>query len=350
MSNLPLEVVEMFGQTIAKVVPVTIGLALVFSVLTHFWACNPGKPWWRKRELVTDICYWFFVPLFARVLRIGLLVLGAGVLFNIHDADELIAFYDNGHGPLAELPLWFQAVLFLVLSDFMLYWLHRMFHGGGFWKYHADPSFVRGSGLDFGGALPPRQPVPRNHPRRRLPADGGHFAERHALGRALQHVPFGVRPRQSELDARPVQIRARHARCSTAGITPRWKRAATPILPAPFRSGTSCSGPSGCRKTSCPIIMASTTRRRSRRRLPGNWPIRSGQLGVFRAKWVPVCARTAVTHRRAVRINRAEAGSDREARVSQAPFALRSHIEVRFAPSGAGSAAYRFCRLVNAPG
>src|SRR4029079_16995305 len=22
-------------------------------------------------------------------------------------------------------------------ADFMLYWLHRMFHGGGFWKYHA---------------------------------------------------------------------------------------------------------------------------------------------------------------------------------------------------------------------
>ena len=42
MSSLPLEVVEMFGQTIAKVVPITIVLALVFSVLTHFWACNPG--------------------------------------------------------------------------------------------------------------------------------------------------------------------------------------------------------------------------------------------------------------------------------------------------------------------
>ena len=108
MSNLPLEVVEMLGQTIAKVVPITIVLALVFSVLTHFWACNPGAPWWRKREFVTDICYWFFVPVFARVLRIGLLVLGAGVVFNIHDADTLIAFYDNGHGPLAELPLWLQ--------------------------------------------------------------------------------------------------------------------------------------------------------------------------------------------------------------------------------------------------
>src|SRR3982074_1797080 len=137
MPSLPLEVVEMLCQTIAKVVPITIGLAAVFSVLTHFWACNPGTPWWRKRELVTDICYWFFVPVFARVLRIGLLVLAAGVVFRIYDADELIAFYDNGHGPLSALPLWAQAVLFLVLADFMMYWLHRMFHGVGFWKYHA---------------------------------------------------------------------------------------------------------------------------------------------------------------------------------------------------------------------
>jgi sterol desaturase/sphingolipid hydroxylase (fatty acid hydroxylase superfamily) len=137
MSNLPMEVIEMVGQTMAKVVPVTIGLAVVFSVLAHFWACNPGKPWWRKSELITDICYWFFVPVFARVFRIGLLVLGAGVVFNIHEVADLIAFYDNGHGPLSELPLWVQALLFLVASDFMLYWLHRMFHGGGFWKYHA---------------------------------------------------------------------------------------------------------------------------------------------------------------------------------------------------------------------
>jgi sterol desaturase/sphingolipid hydroxylase (fatty acid hydroxylase superfamily) len=137
MSNLPMEVVEMLGQTIAKVVPVTIVLALIFTVLAHFWACNPGKPWWRKRELVTDVCYWFFVPLFTRVFRIGLLVVGAGLFFNIHDADELIAFYDNGHGPLSTLPLAVQVMLFLVLSDFMLYWLHRMFHGGAFWKYHA---------------------------------------------------------------------------------------------------------------------------------------------------------------------------------------------------------------------
>jgi Fatty acid hydroxylase superfamily len=59
------------------------------------------------------------------------------VVFRIRDADQLIAFYDNGHGPLSTLPLWLRAVLFLGLADFMMYWLHRLFHGGGVRKYHA---------------------------------------------------------------------------------------------------------------------------------------------------------------------------------------------------------------------
>src|ERR1041384_3545010 len=133
--NLPTEVVEMLGQTLAKVLPVTIALALLFSVLAHFWACNPGRPWWRKRELVTDLCYWFLVPLFARVFRIGLLVLGGALLFGIRDADDLIAFYDNGHGPLSTLPLWLQAILFLVAADFMIALLPRRFPRGGLWRY-----------------------------------------------------------------------------------------------------------------------------------------------------------------------------------------------------------------------
>lgn len=137
MSNLPIEVVDMLGQTLAQVLPVALALALLFSVLAHFWACNPGRPWWRKRELVTDLSYWFLVPLFVRVFRIALAVLCAALIFRIHDADALTAFYDNGHGPLAALPVWLQAMLSLVAADFMMYWLHRMFHGGSLWKYHA---------------------------------------------------------------------------------------------------------------------------------------------------------------------------------------------------------------------
>src|SRR5690606_37285851 len=90
------------GDTLIKIVPTTIGLALAFSVLTYFWACNrDAAPWWRKKELVTDICYWFFIPLMARFVRIGLLLMGAAYIFGIKGEDALVAFYDDGHGPLA---------------------------------------------------------------------------------------------------------------------------------------------------------------------------------------------------------------------------------------------------------
>ena len=35
------------------------------------------------------------------------------------------------------MPLWAQAITFLVVADFLLYWFHRLYHGGGLWKYHA---------------------------------------------------------------------------------------------------------------------------------------------------------------------------------------------------------------------
>jgi sterol desaturase/sphingolipid hydroxylase (fatty acid hydroxylase superfamily) len=130
-------VVYQMGETILRIVPVTIVLALVFTVLTRFWACNPGIPWWNKHEIVTDVCYWFAVPLMTRFVRIGLLVLGASLIFGVSGENDLIAFYDNGHGPLSTLPLAVQAILFLIASDFMLYWNHRAFHGGALWKYHA---------------------------------------------------------------------------------------------------------------------------------------------------------------------------------------------------------------------
>ncbi len=125
------------GHTFLKVVPISLALAAVFTVLTTFWACNPGVPWWRKKDAITDICYWFFIPVMARYFRIGLLIAGAAVLFHITTADGLIAFYENGHGPLATLPLAAQMIIFLVGEDFITYWTHRWFHGKQLWKYHA---------------------------------------------------------------------------------------------------------------------------------------------------------------------------------------------------------------------
>ena len=132
-----LSVLQVAGQTMLKIVPITIGMGIVFALLTRWSACNPGRPWWQKREIVTDVCYWFLIPLLARFVRIGLMVMGAAMLFNIHGADALIKFYDNGFGPVGALPLWVQALAFLVVSDFLLYWFHRLYHGAHLWKYHA---------------------------------------------------------------------------------------------------------------------------------------------------------------------------------------------------------------------
>jgi sterol desaturase/sphingolipid hydroxylase (fatty acid hydroxylase superfamily) len=86
---------------------------------------------------MTDLCYWFVVPVFTRFLRIGLLVLGAALLFGITEETQLIAFFDHGHGRWAELPFWVQVAIYLLASDVLLYWSHRLFHGAPLWKYHA---------------------------------------------------------------------------------------------------------------------------------------------------------------------------------------------------------------------
>ena len=67
------------GETLLKIVPTTLALGIVFAVLAHWSACNPAKPWWRKREIVTDMTYWFMIPLGARFVRIGLLIVGAAL-------------------------------------------------------------------------------------------------------------------------------------------------------------------------------------------------------------------------------------------------------------------------------
>ena len=137
MSSEFFSVFVVAGQTVLKILPISIGMGIVFAVLTHWSACNPGKPWWRKREIAVDVIYWFLIPLAARFVRIGLMVMGAAYIYGIHTSEGLIAFYDDGFGPLAALPLWAQALTFLIVSDFLLYWFHRLYHGANLWKYHA---------------------------------------------------------------------------------------------------------------------------------------------------------------------------------------------------------------------
>ena len=148
-----LSVVTVAGETMLKLVPISIAFGIVFAFLTHWSACNPGRPWWRKREIVTDICYWFLIPLAARFVRIGFMVMGAAYLYGIHGADALMKFYDDGFGPLAKLPLWAQALTFLVVSDFLTYWIYRGFHRAEPVEIPCRAPFLGRARLDIGGPL-----------------------------------------------------------------------------------------------------------------------------------------------------------------------------------------------------
>ena len=120
-----------------KVLPWLVGVAVVFGTLSHFSPCNAGRPWWKKRGLGTDLGYWIFTPIFTRYIRIWLTVFLTMWIFHITDGQKIADFYLHGHGWLASLPLWQQSLIYLVGADFAFYWIHRGFHRGMLWKYHA---------------------------------------------------------------------------------------------------------------------------------------------------------------------------------------------------------------------
>jgi sterol desaturase/sphingolipid hydroxylase (fatty acid hydroxylase superfamily) len=100
-------------------------------------ACNPGKVWWRNRGVVVDVCYWLTLQCLAPYLRMGLLIAIATLAMTFATAAEIDDYIHHGHGPLAGLSFWWQVAFYLLASDFLLYWNHRLFHGASLWRYHA---------------------------------------------------------------------------------------------------------------------------------------------------------------------------------------------------------------------
>jgi sterol desaturase/sphingolipid hydroxylase (fatty acid hydroxylase superfamily) len=52
-------------------------------------------------------------------------------------AQQIDDYIAHGRGPLASLPFWGQVAVYMVASDFLLYWTHRFFHGAALWRFHA---------------------------------------------------------------------------------------------------------------------------------------------------------------------------------------------------------------------
>ncbi len=126
------------GKALAQI-PWALGLAALFTVLSLFpsQACNPNKHWWRNPGLLTDTHYLFFIPVVMPYARTLLVVAIVVVLQSVASQDDIMDVLNNGRGPLSKLPFWAQGVIYVLGSDFMLYWIHRRFHSVHLWPFHA---------------------------------------------------------------------------------------------------------------------------------------------------------------------------------------------------------------------
>jgi len=112
-------------------------LGLVFFLVERIMGAR-RRPGFFRPGMLTDATYFFTVELFkqaSRFLLIGpfiLLVIGG-----VTTGEELKAQLYQGFGPVAAQPRWLQAIEIYLLVDFMDYWLHRLFHTGAWWPFHA---------------------------------------------------------------------------------------------------------------------------------------------------------------------------------------------------------------------
>jgi len=112
------------------------GFFVVFGILERITPCNPGQPVWKK-ALPTDMAYFLVMPILTRFVRAGYVSIGIILLFRGKSSDEIFYYVTHGFGPLATLPIWLQAAIVFIVEDFILYWLHRWFHGKEMWRFHA---------------------------------------------------------------------------------------------------------------------------------------------------------------------------------------------------------------------
>jgi sterol desaturase/sphingolipid hydroxylase (fatty acid hydroxylase superfamily) len=124
---------------IRSVIGVIVGfgiLSVVFGLLERLGQARPPAPRRSSRALRTDLLYWIFTPVVAKALSSAAIVICVAVAFAAMGS-RLERESLRGFGPLARQPAWLQVVEMLVLGDFIGYWLHRRFHRGRLWPFHA---------------------------------------------------------------------------------------------------------------------------------------------------------------------------------------------------------------------
>ena len=140
---MPLDTVALIFQKMLEIyytqIPIMIGLAVLFTALAVFegQASSPGKVWWRNPGLATDVTYGLIHALAGPYFRLPALIVITVAMSKAMTPEQVADYFEHGSGPLSTWPLWAQAAFYLIGTDFLLYWIHRLFHGASMWRFHA---------------------------------------------------------------------------------------------------------------------------------------------------------------------------------------------------------------------
>ena len=112
------------------------GILFSIPILSSYPRCSNQKDWWNNRSVRIDFLYFLFGPLFNLAIRYITIFLLFIVLFLIMPVQNIYDYLFGGHGLLSKLDRLSQGIVYLFLSDFLMYWIHRIFHGKILWPIH----------------------------------------------------------------------------------------------------------------------------------------------------------------------------------------------------------------------
>jgi sterol desaturase/sphingolipid hydroxylase (fatty acid hydroxylase superfamily) len=111
-------------------------LTVVFGILEKAFPSVRNQPKFRQGVWL-DTFYWFFTPLAIQILDIAVMAALFLPIYFLLGRSLAIDDILRGYGPLAELPIWQQGLIAIVVGDFVGYWTHRLNHTRQLWDYHA---------------------------------------------------------------------------------------------------------------------------------------------------------------------------------------------------------------------
>ncbi|MEZ5691358.1 MAG: sterol desaturase family protein [Rickettsiales bacterium] len=112
------------------------GAFILFTALSIIFPCNKSQKILRG-GIITDILYSTVLPIMTKYVFVIFLLSGFGIIFHDVPQEEIHNYLANGYGYFSTLPLYIQATIVFITSDFLLYWGHRIFHSPELWKWHA---------------------------------------------------------------------------------------------------------------------------------------------------------------------------------------------------------------------